>query len=561
MSSSAKDPNKPISNEEGSSDGMEAYAGRWVATRGDRIVGQGGTPEQAANSAKASWFKEEPQVSYIPMAKPFTISDLLEKIYSVLPNDRQIYLVGGALRDRILGYDAKDIDFVLKEGALEVGRRVADALGGAYYALDEERQTARVIIEAGEGERNVLDFAIMRGGNLESDLANRDFTINAMAVETRNPEELLDPLGGLADLHAKRLKSCSPTTFQDDPLRILRGVRLAAGFNFRIFPETLREMRQSVVRLGDVSAERLRDELFRILQGPQPATAMRALELLGVFPYLLPELIPLKGLSQFPPHIYDVWDHTLETVRQLEFLLQVLSPEYDPDKAANLKMGLLSLRIGRYRGEINKQLQTRFTPERSLRPLLFLATLYHDTGKAISKQADEENEIHFYGHEVSGSKLAKGRARKLCLSSDEVERIEKIVASHMRPLHLVNSKESPSRRAIYRFYRDLNDVGVDVCLLSLADTLATYGATLPQELWSRHLELVRTMFEAWWEQPTERVRPPVLVTGNDLITELRLESGPIIGRLLDSIREAQAAGDVTTYDEALQIARDILANT
>lgn len=560
MSSTLQEPNSPENDERESSDGLDAYAGRWVAWRGNRIIGQGGTPEQAARSAKASWFKEEQHVSYIPMTTPFLMPERLLKLLSALPEEREIYLIGGVLRDHFLGmpHKSKDFDFVLMEGALELGRKVADALDGAFYALDEKRGTARVILQAEDGERNILDFALMRGGDLESDLANRDFTINAMAVDIREPGKLLDPLGGLADLHAKRLRSCSNTTFRDDPLRILRAIRLAAGFKMRINLETRQDMSSSVAQLGNISAERLRDELFRILSGPQVATAIRALELLGVLPYILPELVSLNKLTQSAPHVSDVWEHTLETVRQLENVLEALAPAYDPDASASLIMGLLTLRIGRYREQISRHLQARFTPERNLRPLLFLAALYHDVGKVSNQQIDEDGTIHFYLHEIHGSELAKLRARELCLSTEETERLKKIVAAHMRPLHLVNTKETPTRRAIYRFFRDLKNAGIDVCLLSLADTLATYGSTLPQELWSRHLDLIRTLFDAWWENPEQSIAPPALVSGSDLIRELRLAPGPIIGRLLETIREAQATGDVSNYDQAIRIAKGAL---
>lgn len=536
-------------------EGLEAYAGRWIAYIGGSIVAQGGTPEQALRAAKAGWYKETPRIYYVPMHSPFKFSKLLKEIVSALPTDRQVYLVGGLVRDFFLNRETKDYDFVLDHGSLEAGRRVADHLGAAYYPLDEARQTARVILVEMDGSHRLLDFALQRGPNLESDLRNRDFTINALAIDLNDPEKLLDPLGGLADLHNKLLRSCSPNSFEEDPLRILRGVRLAAALNFRITPETLNQMRQSVPQLVQVSSERLRDELFRILEGPQPATAIRALDILGVVQVILPELMPLKGITQSSPHVHEAWTHTLETISKLESVLEVLSRDYNPDSSANLMMGLVSMHLGRYRQQIYAHLSERISSDRKLQPLLFLAALYHDAGKPVCRQLEEDGRIRFLGHEVESRRLVGIRAHALHMSSEEVNRLENIVGAHLRPLSLSQTNQDPSRKAIYRFFRDLGAAGVDVCLLSLADTLATYGSTLPQEFWNRQLRVIRLLLEAWWEKPAESVSPPELLRGGDLIRELLLEPGPLIGKLLEAIRESQATGEVQSYADALKFAR------
>jgi tRNA nucleotidyltransferase/poly(A) polymerase len=239
----------------------------------------------------------------------------LEQIREALPPDTQAYLVGGAVRDMLLGRPTHDLDFVLPADAVKISRRVADALHAAFYPLDEERDTGRVVQIDPDGSRQVIDFSVLRGPDLESDLRARDFTVNAIALDLHAPQVLIDPLGGAADLHAKRLRACSPLSFEEDPLRVVRGVRLAAAFGFRILPETRRQMGQAVSSLERISPERLRDELFRMLGGPQPWTAIRALDLLGALPYILPELPALKGVDQSPPHVQDVWSHTLSVLQ------------------------------------------------------------------------------------------------------------------------------------------------------------------------------------------------------------------------------------------------------
>jgi len=477
-------------------------------------------------------------------------SSILEPVFPALPPETPIYLVGGAVRDGLLGRTTHDLDFVLQGDVLGIARRIANRLGAAYYPLDIERDTGRVILIKPGQPRLVLDFAAMRGPDLESDLLARDFTVNAIAVDVRKPETLIDFLGGVADLHKKQLRPCSTLSFQQDPLRVLRAIRLATTFKFRIPTEATALMRQAVPLLAGTSPERLRDELFRILAGPQPASAVRALDLLGALDYVLPELPGLKGVQQSAPHVNDVWEHTLDVLAKLEALLEAFDIAYDPDKASSLIMGLAVLRLGRYREQIHTHLEKSFTPDRSLRPLLFFAALYHDVAKPKTFQEDAGGQIHFYEHEHIGAKITAERAQALRLSNLEVDRLKTIIKNHLRPHFLAQAGGLPSRRAIYRFFHTCEVAGVDICLLAMADFLATYGAAVSQEAWEQELEVIRALLEAWWEKPTESVTPPTLVSGRDVIQRFRLKPGPEIGRLLALVREAQAEGRVTTVAEA-----------
>ncbi|OGO34555.1 MAG: hypothetical protein A2W35_06035 [Chloroflexi bacterium RBG_16_57_11] len=482
-------------------------------------------------------------------------SQILDQILAVLPADIPIYLVGGAVRDLLLNRLTHDLDFLVPENAIQISRTVANSLSGGVYALDPQRDTGRVIITTQANERYFLDFASFRGVDLESDLRNRDFTINAIALDIREPESLIDPLGGARDLQNKQLRLCSPASIENDPLRILRGARLASEFDLRILPETRHKLRQALPGLSKISPERVRDELFRILDGRKPVVALRALDLLGALSIILPELDALKGVTQSPPHHEDVWSHTLSTVQRLTDLIDLLQPESDGETAENLAMGLVSLRLGRYRQQLSNHLTEGLHPDRSLRSLLLLAALYHDVSKPATRQVDQDGRIRFLEHEQLGAQLAHRRGSLLHLSNAETERLTTIVRQHMRPLLLAQTGEAPTRRAIYRFFRATGPAGVDICLLSLADSLATYGVGLPQEIWSRHLDVIRSLLEAWWEQPEEKVTPPALLDGHDLIRAFNLSPGPEIGRLLELIREAQASGEITERAEALDYAR------
>lgn len=459
----------------------------------------------------------------------------------------------------MLGRPVHDLDFALTGDVLKIGRRVANTLGAAYYPLDTEHGTARVILEQPDGRRDVLDFAALRGPDLESDLRLRDFTVDAMAVSVDEPQTLIDPLGGAADLRLGVLRACSPEAFTNDPVRILRAVRLAAAFNWRIQPETRSLMGQAAGFLPRVSAERLRDELFRILDAPQPSASIRLLDRLGVLPYILPELPALQGVTQSAPHVRDVWDHTLDVVQRFQAVLSVLALPPDPDSCANLALGLISMRLGRYREQIQAHLNTPLNGDRPLRPLLLLAALYHDIAKPQTRRVEEGGRIRFFEHELLGAQIIAARAQALHVSNDEIERLRLIVRHHMRPHLLGQEGALPSRRAIYRFFRDTGAAGVDICLLSLADTLATYGPTLPPQVWGSEIDVVRALLEAWWEQPHEIVSPPVLVNGNELMQAFHLQPGPRIGLLMEAIREAQANGEVSSREQALELAQRMLA--
>jgi len=539
----------------------KSYAGRWVARLRGRVIAQGGTPEQARRAAQ-SRYKETPEIIFMPTNFPLTFPPILDSIRAALPDGLTVYLAGGAVRDALLGRRIHDLDFVLERDAIKIARRVANTLKADFYPLDPERDTGRVIVTNEDGTRIMMDFAAFRGPDLEADILGRDFTLNAIALNLSD-NTIHDPLSGAMDLKEKRLRACSPSAFADDPVRILRGVRLAANFGFHILPETRKAMKEAVGLLGNISPERIRDELFRLLDGAQPAACLLTLDLLGALNKVLPELSALKGVEQTAPHVHDVWKHTLATVSHLESVFAALAPDYNPDKASDLLNGLMVLRIGRYRQQVGETFATPLTADRSLRSLLFLAALYHDVAKPQTKKADEEGQLRFWDHNQQGAEIAASRARALAMSNDEVTRLETVIRNHMRILfhtnRLLREGKPPSRRAVYRFFRDTGPAGVDVCLLTLADMGATFEQTMPQETWAAALDVVRLMLENWFEKPAESIAPIPLVNGDDLMREFNLQSGKIIGELLEALREAQAVGKVSTQEKALSCAREYLS--
>lgn len=494
------------------------------------------------------------------MNNPITaLPVIMETVRELAPQGEKIYLVGGAVRDHLLGKACHDFDFVVEGDARPLARRLAAALRADYYTLDAERMTARVLLRAEDGSQRIFDFAALRADDLEGDLLARDFTVNAIAIDIHAPKQLIDPLGGAKDLHAKCLRACSEKAFNDDPLRILRGIRLSLALGYRLDSKTITWMRAAVPALQRVSNERIRDELFRMLGSGQSATAIRLLDNLGILPLILPEILALKGVKQTAPHIWDAWEHSLMTLGELERLYSILCGRYDEEASSSLLLGMAVMQLGRYREQFSAHFEQRLNPNRTLFELLIFAGLYHDIGKPLTHQLGVDGRIHFFQHEEQGTLISSQRAQELALSQVEGERLGILVRNHLRIHLLANEPSGPTRRSIFRFFHAVGDVGVDLVLLALADRLATEGFTLMPQAWERELEVCRMLLESWWERREVELKPAKLINGHDLQEQFGIHPGPQIGKILEALQEAQALGEVTSRAEAFEFTRTMLA--
>jgi tRNA nucleotidyltransferase/poly(A) polymerase len=473
----------------------------------------------------------------------FTEYPLLQRTVELLQAQQvEAYLVGGAVRDLLLERPKiVDFDFVTARDGLKVARRVADALGAAFYPLDAERDTGRVVYQReGRAAPTYLDFASFRGPDLQADLADRDFTINAIALNLAG--QVIDPLQGRQDLQRGRIRAASAEAFQRDPVRILRAVRQAVAFGFEIEAETEKALRQAIPLLKRVSPERQRDELLKLLNTPAPGEAIRHLQRLDVLARWLPEVEAMVGVTQSAPHYLDVFDHTTAALAAWAERWQ----KADFGLPAHLQTQTLSY--------LNQSLGGNL-PQASLMPL---ALLFHDTGKPrIRTEALKEDElkIHFYGHEQKGARLVRRAMQRLHFSSQATDFVETVVAQHMRPLSLASAPEGKvSRRAIFRFFQASAghpyNAGVAVTLHALADHYGTYppGEGRPAEEALR--AVINPLLVAFFEQQ-ETIDPPLLLSGHDLMETLGLPQGQLIGLLLRRLKEAQATGQVTTREGAL----------
>jgi len=496
-----------------------------------------------------------------------TVAGLPPAVQGLLPalGPEPVWLVGGAVRDLLLGRATTDFDFAVQGDGLALGRRLANALGADYYDLDPTRRTGRLLQTVAEGRRATFDFAALRGESILQDLGGRDFTVNAMALALRTPEgvalddagaagRLIDPLGGADDLRHKRLRACSPQSIADDPVRAVRAVRLAVELGLRFDPDLIGQIRNARHALADVSPERLRDELFRIFDSPDPAAGLRLLDSLGLLAELFIELEPLRGLEQPPPHAMDAFDHSLATVEHLSRMASLLAGLSGRSEAGDLTEASALVQIGRYQTPLKAYLG--FSPSfgRTRHTLLLWAALLHDTGKPKSRAVDDGGRIRFFGHETLGSRIAVEVGRRFRLSTVEQAEVEMMVLHHMRPEWLEGEGE-PSRRAVYRFFRAAESVGPSVILLSLADLLGKYIPPVPPDVWERRVRLAARLLEAWFDERAQIVSPPPLLSGDEIMKMRRVAPGPEVGRIVEALREAQAAGEVESQEEAKAFVR------
>lgn len=533
------------------------YSGQWVVEQQGRVIAHAGTAEGALEQLSAAQRDAGFRLRYVddPSGEPLALAPELADLRPLLGDLQQpVYLVGGAVRDALLGRTSHDLDLLAPDDATRLAFRLADALRLPAYVLDATRDVGRIVMPGSEAS---IDIARYRGGpDLASDLRGRDFTINALALPATatTASGLIDLFDGLADLRAKQLRIIHAGTISDDPIRALRAIRLAEQLHFALSPETTAAIRAGAPLLKHISAERIRDELVKLLDGKQPWVAVRRMEELGILPVVLPEVAALDGLEQSPPHHEPVLDHTVRVLRELVRVERALAGSPDGPGAADVASVLAP-----YRDDLLNHLARPVDGGLNGRSLLRWAGLFHDTGKAATQTVDADGRIRFLGHDEDGAALARRRLRQLAMSSEAIAHVGYVVGGHMRPLNLAANEQRPSRRAVYRYFRKLHAAGLDVVLLSLADHLATHDGPGDPVEWRKLLDVAESLLASYFEQKEEVVSPVRHIGGSELMDLLGIPGGPEVGRILAAIEEAQAAGEIATRDEAEALARALHA--
>ena len=457
---------------------------------------------------------------------------LLELIREEASGSR-VYLVGGAIRDLLLGRPAKDLDFVQPYGSIQLARAVSRRLHGAMYTLDDVRHSARVILRQGEEDEQVLDFTSFIGKDLEEDLRQRDFTINAMALDLDAPGQLIDPLDGEVDLEIGLLRLCGPDSLISDPLRVLRGVRLISSYNLRYGLEITAAMRVAIYLLGVVSGERIRDELFKCLRVPNFDTTVSLFEEFRVFEELR---LLVFGVDPTETEFQQKDNPLFGALRGLSDYLLSENPDAE---TFTFDYSLISAEkdLSAYQSMLDEPLQGG----RKRRHLLLLCSILlhiHPWFDIV-----QPNEVR-----LSPGMFAEQIAQALLIGQKEKDYFDAVSGGFLKLAELSASK--PGKLDYYRFFREFGSYGLDSALLAMIE--------VEKRVDKMHfsLEICHEVFNIWFSEQEQIVNPARLIDGTQLQHELLIGPGSQIGYLLEAIREQQVLGNINTTAEAIAFACD-----
>jgi poly(A) polymerase len=443
------------------------------------------------------------------------------------------WLVGGALRDRLLGRPTADYDVAIADDPERVARALGGSADGYAFALSEGFGAWRVLAHCRTWQVDVLP---LWGETIVADLARRDLTVNAIA-EPLAGGEYVDPFGGLEDLRARRLRMVSPQAFADDPIRTLRLVRLACELDFEVEANTASVARRSAPGLRDVAPERIFNELKRIISAERAPEGLDLMDAIGVTDVVLPELSALRGIEQSHFHHLDVYEHTRAV------LAETIQLERDPEST-----------LAQQSTAVRKLLAAPLANELTRGQALRFGALFHDTAKPQTRHITSQGRVTFVGHDEAGAKIASTALGRLRASERLCEHVAALTRHHLRLGFLVH--EMPlSRHAIYGYLRACAPVQVDVTLLSVADRLATRGSGSAEAI-AKHLELARQLLGEALSWVADPPRPPL--RGDQLAHALGIRPGPTIGRVLRALEEASFTGEIATPEEAIERARQLL---
>lgn len=450
--------------------------------------------------------------------------------------DAPAWLVGGAVRDRLLGRTTRDLDLAVAGDVEAAARTLGRAARGAVFALSEDFGAWRVVARGGAWQ---ADLSPLLGETIEQDLAQRDFTVNAIA-EPLGGGDPVDPTGGRADLAQRRLRMVSAAAFAADPLRVLRLPRFACELGLTAEEETVRAAAAHAPGLHEVAAERVFAELKRIVAAPDPLAGIALMERVGALDAVLPELAALAGVEQSAYHHLDVYHHTLAV------LAEAVALERDPAAVLGDEHGAAVAAL------LAEPLADELTRGTALR----FGALLHDIAKPQTRDVTEEGRITFWHHDAIGADSAREILARLHASERLRAHVAALTRHHLRLGFLVHERPL-SPRAEYRYLKACVPVEADVTLLSVADRLATRGRKADEAI-ARHVQLARELIGpalAWHASGP----PPAPIRGDELADALAIERGPRLGELLAELQEAVYAGEVASREDAIGYARTLLS--
>ena len=474
------------------------------------------------------------------------------------------FVIGGYVRDCFLGRPSNDIDIVVEGSGIDFARAVGEKTG-KYVSYFKNFGTAMLHFQGDEIEfvgarkesyRRESRKPIVENGSLEDDQMRRDFTINAMAfsLQKENFGELVDPFGGIRDLASGIIRTpLDPdTTYSDDPLRMLRAVRFATKLStpelqFSIVPESVSSMRRMADRLSILSAERVADEVNKMLMTPAPSLAFRLMDECGLLEHILPEVSALRGVETVEGHGHkDNFQHTLAV---LDNVAAALPSDVEGSQYVYPQGGIqpgLSPLGGIHTGCTTPDIQPGISPPGDRVLWLRWAALLHDVGKPASKRFDPQAGWSFHGHEIIGSKMVPRIFERLKLPLDAMKYVKKLVWLHLRPIALVDDivTDSAVRRLLFDAGDDIDD------LMALCNADITSKNPVKVAKIKANFELVqRKLVEVEARDALRNFKNPI--TGDYVMQLYGIPPCQEIGRIKEAVKEAILEGEIgNNFEEA-----------
>jgi putative nucleotidyltransferase with HDIG domain len=449
-----------------------------------------------------------------------------------LTTGEAVYIVGGTVRDLLMGRRPQDYDLVVPTRPETVADVLARRIGGHCVPLGKPGMRVHRIV----GPRYVVDVARVNGQSIHEDLAQRDFTINAMAAALPDGR-IVDLCGGRRDLAGGIVRLNHPLAFRRDPVRLLRAYRMAAELDFRLSEETVAAVAADARHIQRCAGERAHHELMRIWAAPRSQHLIFQMADSGLLSAVFPELESLKGCRAPRFHAVDAWTHTLRAYAMLEDLL------------------LDGSLIATAAGAAGDTAAAAVHPE-----LLRCAMILHDIGKPVARSVDHTRRVRYPAHEIEGARMARHRLEQLRFSTREIDTVARVIHRHMRPLSLFQAKAGGTltNKGVCRLFCDFGAETPAMLLFALADHLGK--SDRPDRREGHFAQFIAELMGRYRNRFAPNLKRPPLITGHDLIERFGISPGPLVGELLSVVEEERLCGRLHTHRDALDRVGRLLAD-
>lgn len=452
--------------------------------------------------------------------------------------DKDIYLVGGSVRDYIMKKEIVDFDLVVLEDAACVAKEFANLKKTRCIPLDKKNKISRVVLSNSDKKKVTIDFCSLKGKDIYEDLSKRDFTMNALAVKIVDGKvdlnHVIDPFGGIDDIKSRIIREVNENIFDEDPIRMLRAIRFMSQLRFDISDEMYGFINKNNYRIKEIPGEKISNEIFKILGSKRAYYYFSFMDKhLGMLSRIFPEIGPMKDVGKCKYHVVDAWTHSLHTMRVIEKIIYA-----DGYFEKHLKKA--------YEDHTNQIMAN----DHNRLQLIKLAALFHDIGKPKARWIDETGRVRFRGHEIVGEEIMADISNRLALSKKEKDFLCKIVKEHMWPLTLYKTNDV-SGRALYDLFKNFGESTLDIILIGLADIISTRQLLKPHEemgMYKVHAEYLANNYLTRFKRLEDISHT---INGNDILENYDIEDKRIIGEILDSVKKAIFFGKISLERERI----------